>query len=217
MKKYGKKWRRLHPDLASKPRANDIQKAQEQKRLRIERAQELERIRQTPMDRSTIKLLRKDAYALISVYQERDQKERELEQESNNKSNKNEDCLSVSEILKKLTWHTGRHPIFLPTAELKIPKNLKERLEENALEFVRAINPLFDFSIPNTSYYLFTVWKYDVEKHGIEPLGKHYIDALCEILEGSTWYTRKNSDWILEGIKKAFAKSGFIEKYQLIQ
>ena len=68
MKKYGKKWRRLHPDLASKPRANNMKKMQDQKRLR-----------QTPWDQKTIEKLRKKAYAQISVCQKKEAKERSFE------------------------------------------------------------------------------------------------------------------------------------------
>ena len=59
-----------------------------------------------------------------------------------------------------------------------------------------------------------TNWNYDIETYGIEPLGKVYIDTLCEVLEGSTWHTRKNRDLIFEKIKDGFTESEFIKKYQ---
>ena len=63
--------------------------------------------------------------------------------------------------------------------------------------------------------YLFLTLEYDIETHGIEPIGKFYIDTLCEVLEGSTWYTRKNRDLIFEKIKEMFTESEFIKKYRI--
>lgn len=193
MKKYGKKWRKLHPELASKQRANDIEQMQEQKRLR-----------QTPWDQKTIVKLRKKAYAQISAYQKKEAKERSFERWTEKRLKR---CiLRNSNIAIDSNFIYTVFPFVTP---------LKNRLKHNASEFIQRVNAIFEISVANISSYLFLTLEYDIETHGIEPIGKFYIDTLCVVLEDSTWYTRKNRNLIFEKIKEAFTKSEFIKSYRV--
>lgn len=191
MKKYGKKWRALHPELASKTCANDIHKMQEEKRLR-----------QMPWDQQTIEKLRKQAYAKIAAYRKKEEKERAFEPWAEKRLKRS--------ILRNKSIPTDSQFIY---TVFPFVSSLKNRLERNALEFIQSVNAIFDISVSNIGAWFFDDLKYDIETYGIEPLGKFYIDTLCEVLEGSNWYTRKDNELILAEIKKIFAKSEFINKW----
>jgi hypothetical protein len=158
MKKYGKKWRALHPELASKPRANDIQKIQEEKRLR-----------QTPWDKSKIKTLQQEAYALIPIYLENEVNEREEELKRTKRQQKETDVffekIDINEIIRRasILYHP---PYFVRSKNRIVPlKNrpLKDRLECNASEFIQRVNATFEISVSNIDSYLFHELKYDIE------------------------------------------------------
>ena len=193
MKKYGKKWRTLHPDLASKLHTNDILKMQEQKR-----------VRQTPWDRQMIESLQKKACGLISIYQEK-----EIDTRSRFEKQDKARICPFEDYFKEIIIIEPPYYFLKPT-----PVDLKSSLKQIMLSFICEVNTIFEFSSSNIDHYLLINWNYDIETYGIEPLGEFYIDTLCEVLEGSTWHTRKNRDLIFEKIKDAFTESAFIKKYR---
>ena len=159
--------------------------------------------RQTPWEKSTIEKLRKKAYAQISVYRKKEKKERAFEPWAEKR-------------LKRGLLRNKNIPVdsdFIYTV-FPFVSPLKDRLERNAANFIQAVNAIFGISVGNIGIYVFRALEYDIERYGIEPLGKFYIDTLCEILEGTTWYIRKNNALIFAEIKKVFEESDFIQKYQ---
>ena len=87
-------------------------------------------------------------------------------------------------------------------------ETLSEYLSDCYVYLIHEANNIFGVAKkPHMARQIFehlTLGKYDLEKESILPFGKYYIEILCEIIEGATWYTRKDTDSMVKLIYEKF-------------
>jgi hypothetical protein len=93
-------------------------------------------------------------------------------------------------------------PIFLK------PLSLETELAYCYKKMIAELNSLFDVAKKEkTAGKIFDRLvsnKYDVKKYGLSTFGKQYVDILCNVVEGTTWHSRKNTEQMLNKIIAAF-------------
>ena len=197
MKKYGKEWRKLH----------QIDNNTKETSYNTENAQAAKLSRQTPISRAGIDALREKANAILDkcVAEEKCFYEEREKESTNPKSTApvliETPIININNILS----------IINSADACKLPLTSLARGMDPAgccLKFIEEANTLFDVAkkseIVKRIYVCLVLGKYDADRQGVLPFGKRYIDALCAAIEGTTWYSRKNTELMLKKIIAAF-------------
>ena len=192
MKKYGRKWRKLHktdPDFMRKRPSYPTPK----KRPPCKPLTEFEEInlRETPRTKAEIAILRKQAYKVLAQDEIYEKQERMREEKR----------APLPYVLTCVSIITTYGRFIVPP--------LKERLVGLCIGSLNYFDCLF--GLPKKGehpyYHYIEPSGYDVVKDGISKACKQYIDILCEATEGTTRHTRVHKRAVVgDRIEAAYRK-----------
>ena len=191
MKKYGRKWRKLHkndPDYTCKRPSHPTPKKPPRKPLT-----EFEEInlRETPRTKAEIAILRKQAYKVLAQDEIYEAEERMRKEER-------------KPWFGILTFV----PIIAARDIFRLPP-LKDRLIGLCISALDYYDWLFGLPKKgeHTYYHFIEPSGYDIVKEGITKACKQYIDILCEATEGTTRHTRVHKRAVVgDRIEAAYRK-----------
>lgn len=193
MKKYGRKWRKLHkndPDYTGKRPSHPTPK----KRSPRKPLTEFEEINlhETPRTKSEIAVLRKQAYKVLAQDEIYEKQERMREEER-----------------KPLPFIFTFVPLVATYNPFRVPP-LRDRLVGLCISSLNYYDWLFGLPKKGAhTYYHFILPRgYDIMKDGITDACKQYIDILCEATEGTTRHIRVHKRAVVGNrIEKAYKRA----------
>lgn len=184
MKKNGRKWRKLHKKL---PASNLVTK------IDLEKETQTKELRSLPMTQQDIDTLREKANSIL---------ESSIRYEEFKRERYEIDLQKYQERKCVFYWSSYRYDLYDKF------ESLEERLSYCYISFIGEINTLFGFAKKRkTAERIFeriVLHKRDLVKENISSFGQCYINAICDILKGSTWYTRKHAELILKQLYDKF-------------
>ena len=193
MKKYGKKWRKLHkddPDYMGKQRSYPTQKKRHPRKPLTE-FEEIN-LRETPRTKAEIAILRKQAYKILAQDEIYEKQERMREEER-----KPLPCILIFV------------PLVVADNPFRVPP-LKDRLVGLCIGSLNYYDWLFGLPKKgeHTYYHYIKASGYDIMKEGVSKACKQYVDILCEATEGTTRHTRVHKRAVVgDRIEAAYRKN----------
>ena len=190
MKKNGKKWCEVHP----------INNNMKESSFNSEKAQAEKLLRQTPISKAHINGLREGANDIVERYAIESKRIHE-----EHKIRNGDKIISPNELAQIIL----ESPIYRPV--LLKPLSLETELTGCYKKMIAELNSLFDVAkkekLAGKIFDRLVSNKYDVEKYDLSTFGKQYVDILCNVVEGTTWHSRKNTEQMLIKIFTEFDKA----------